>query len=463
LLLEEIMNGYSFEDSILAIATSLTPQALSILRGSGRDCINILAKVFSHPDVLLNSKGNETHVGWIVDEKTKFDQVVVSVYKAPKSFTGEDSVEITCHGSPYVTISIYNLLIKSGFRQAEKGEFSFRSFFNGKINLTQAEAIKQLTSSKTEHEVRLALSSLSNKLFYRVDEIKNEVLSLFATVDVALEYPEEEIDFDKKTFFEKLDKIIESISTLLEKWKIDKLFIEGAKVVIAGRANAGKSSLFNVLLNEERSIVSDIEGTTRDYIDSDLSFKGVPITLYDTAGIRHTKDVIEKVGLERSFKIIEEATLVLYLIYGLLTPEDVSFLSTLKKPCIVLLTKIDIASPLSEVYKALKELNIKNIISISSKTHVGIEELIETAYKQLCQKNESVEDEQSAIISSRQKDLLTKTIECLNNIRDNENFSYLDIIMQELQEALNALGEITGEVRSDDILDSIFSQFCVGK
>ena len=182
-----------------------------------------------------------------------------------------------------------------------------------------------------------------------------------------------------------------------------------------------------------------------------------------TQQVLDTKDVIEKVGLERSFKIIEEATLVLYLIYGLLTPEDVSFLSTLKKPCIVLLTKIDIASPLPEVYKALKELNIKNIISISSKTYVGIEELIETAYKQLCQKNESVEDEQSAIISSRQKDLLTKTIECLNDIRDNENFSYLDIIMQELQEALNALGEITGEVRSDDILDSIFSQFCVGK
>ena len=457
------MKDYSFEDSILAIATSLTPQALSILRGSGKDCIKIIAKVFSLPDVLLNSEGNKIHVGWIIDGKIKLDQVVVTIYKAPKSFTGEDSVEITCHGSPYITTSIYNLLLRTGFRQAEKGEFSFRSFLNGKINLTQAEAIRLLTSSKTEHEAKLALNNLSNNLFYAINEIKNELLDLIAMIDVALEYPEEEIDFDEKTFFEVLYKIIEKIDALLKKWKVDKLFIEGAKVVIAGRANAGKSSLFNVLLNEERSIVSDIEGTTRDYIDSNLNFKGIPITLYDTAGIRHTKDIIEKIGLERSFKIIEEAALILYLIDGEVKSEDIDFFSSLSKPCIVVLTKIDINISSDKVYKTLKELKINHIIKISSKTHVGIEELIETSYKQLCQKDEDSEDTEESITSSRQKELLTKTMEHLNLIKENRNLNYLDIIMQHLQEALNVLGEITGEVRSDDILDAIFSQFCVGK
>ncbi|MGP1438429.1 MAG: tRNA uridine-5-carboxymethylaminomethyl(34) synthesis GTPase MnmE [Treponema sp.] len=454
------MKKYSFEDSILAIATSLSFQALSIIRGSGKECINIVAKVFSKPNVLLNSKGNKTYMGWIIDGDKKLDQVVVAVYKFPNSFTGEDSIEITCHGSPYVTLSIFNLLLKAGFRQAEKGEFSFRAFLNGKINLTQAEAIKQLTSSKTEHEARLALNSLSNNLFCTIDKIKNNLLSILAMIDVVLEYPEDEVEFDERAFFERLNEIIKQIEDLLGRWNVDKLFIEGAKVVIAGRANAGKSSLFNVLLNEERSIVSDVEGTTRDYIDSNLNFKGIPITLYDTAGIRHTKDTIEKIGMERSFKIIEEAALILYLIEGNIKLEDINFLSSLKKPCIVLLTKVDIVIPSSENYQTLKELKINDVINVSSKTHVGIEELIEKAYNKLCQQDIE-EAESAAITSERQKDLLIETMEHLNFIKKNKN--YLDIIVQHLQEALNALAEITGEVRSDDILDAIFSSFCVGK
>ena len=455
------MKDYSFEDSILAIATSLAPQAISLIRASGKDCIELVAKVFSNPYVLLNSKGNETYVGWIINENKKLDQVVITVYKAPKSFTGEDTVEISCHGGVYITLSIYNLLLRSGFREAERGEFSFRAFLNGKINLTQAEAIKQLTSSKTEHETNLALNSLSNNLFFAINEIKNDVLSLLAFVDVALEYPEDEVEFENIAFLEKLDDVIRRIDDLLQRWNVDKLFIEGAKVVIAGRANAGKSSLFNVLLNEERSIVSDIEGTTRDYIDSNLNFNGVPITLYDTAGIRHTKDTIEKIGLERSFKIIEEAALVLYLIDGKLKDEDISFFSSLKKPCIVVLTKADITIPSKETYETLKSLKITDIVSVSSKTKVGIKELIEKAYHKLTQGDEA--EEKTAIISTRQKDLFSKAFEHLMLIKENKNFSYLDIIMQHLQEALNSLGEITGEVRSDDILASIFSSFCVGK
>ena len=456
------MKEYSFEDSILAITTSLTPQAISLLRASGKDCVNIVAKVFSKPDALRNSKGNETYVGWILDGNKKLDQVLVAVYKAPKSFTGEDIVEISCHGGVYVTLSIYNLFLRSGFRKAERGEFSFRAFINGKINLTQAEAIKQLTESKTEREVNLALNTLSNNLFSEIEKIKNEVLSLLAFVDVALEYPEDEIEFDDVVFLEKLDNAISEIDDLLQRWKVDKLFIEGAKVVIAGRANAGKSSLFNVLLNEERSIVSEIEGTTRDYIDSNLNFNGVPITLYDTAGIRHTKDVVEKIGLTRSFKIIEESSLILYLIDGKLKDEDIDFFSSLTKPCIVVLTKADLISPLQETYETLEKLKITDVVSVSSKTKLGVNELIEKAYNKLVQDDVN-KGENVAIISTRQKDLLSRALEHLMLIKENQHFNYLDIIMQNLQDVLNSLGEITGEVRSDDILKTIFSSFCVGK
>ncbi|MGP1439840.1 MAG: tRNA uridine-5-carboxymethylaminomethyl(34) synthesis GTPase MnmE [Treponema sp.] len=457
------MKDYSFEDSILAIATSLTPQAISLIRASGKDCIKIASKAFSKPQSLISSKGNETHVGWIIDGNKKLDQVVISIYKSPNSFTGEDVVEISCHGGVYVTISVYNLLLRLGFREAERGEFSFRAFLNGKINLTQAEAIRQLTSSKTEQEVQLALSGLSNNLFSVIDEIKNEVLALLAFVDVALEYPEDEIEFENEVFLKKLDDVINKIDELLQRWKVDKLFIEGAKVVIAGRANAGKSSLFNVLLNEERSIVSEIEGTTRDYIDSNLDFNGIPITLYDTAGIRHTKDTIEKIGLMRSFKIMEDASLVLYLIDGKLKDDDVNFFSNLKKPCIVVLTKGDVNPPSKEIYETLKNLKIIDVVNISSKTKMGIAELIEKAYKKLIQVDVVEKTSGAAIISTRQKNLLNRAINELKVVRENRSFNYLDITMQHLQEALSFLGEITGEVRSDDILNTIFSSFCVGK
>ncbi|MGP1415669.1 MAG: tRNA uridine-5-carboxymethylaminomethyl(34) synthesis GTPase MnmE [Treponema sp.] len=457
------MKDYSFEDSILAIATSLTPQAISLIRASGKDCIKIASKAFSKPQSLISSKGNETHVGWIIDGNKKLDQVVISIYKSPNSFTGEDVVEISCHGGVYVTISVYNLLLRLGFREAERGEFSFRAFLNGKINLTQAEAIRQLTSSKTEQEVQLALSGLSNNLFSVIDEIKNEVLALLAFVDVALEYPEDEIEFENEVFLKKLDDVINKIDELLQRWKVDKLFIEGAKVVIAGRANAGKSSLFNVLLNEERSIVSEIEGTTRDYIDSNLDFNGIPITLYDTAGIRHTKDTIEKIGLMRSFKIMEDASLVLYLIDGKLKDDDVNFFSNLKKPCIVVLTKADVNPPSKEIYETLKNLKIIDVVNISSKTKMGIAELIEKAYKKLIQVDVVEKTSGAAIISTRQKNLLSRAINELKVVRENRRFNYLDITMQHLQEALSFLGEITGEVRSDDILNTIFSSFCVGK
>ena len=462
--------NYSFSDSIVAIATSLNFQALSIIRASGKGCLEILASVFSAPERILGAKGSTTHMGYIMRENEKIDQVVVSIYRAPHSFTGEDSIEITSHGSPYITLEIYNLLLKKGLRAAERGEFSFRAFVNGKINLTQAEAVKLLSSAKTEKEAKLAISQLDNALFNKIEKIKQNAINLMAMLDVALEYPEDEVPLDEASFKFALDEILKDINALLKRWKNDALFIEGVKVVIAGRANAGKSSLFNALLNEERSIVSSIAGTTRDYIDGFVKFRDLPIKLYDTAGMRHTKDKIEAEGLNRTQKIIDSSQLVLYLIDdsedGM--NENIAFLKECNAPFIVIFTKKDIKAPYESSYKILNEAGIEGerIINISVKNGDGIDELIDVAYHILV-KDQDIENNDEAIICERQKNLLEKAKEHFQYITKHyicaKNFEYMDLIMQDVQDGLHALGEITGEVRADDILSSIFSSFCVGK
>ena len=399
------MEEYSFDDSILAIATSLTPQALSIIRGSGKGCIKIVASVFSNAKKLLTSSGNRTYVGWILDGKKKIDQVVIAVYKKPNSFTGEDSVEITSHGSPYTTRAIYNLLLSKGFREAKRGEFSFRSFLHGKINLTQSEAINLLTSSKTEKEANLAIDQLENKFFDVIEDIKEKALSIMSFLTVVLEYPEEDVELDEKEFRKNVEHLLGIIQSMLERWKVNKIFIDGLNVVIAGRVNAGKSSLFNELVNEDRSIVSSIEGTTRDYIDATLNFKGLAIKLYDTAGLRSTKDKVEEEGVLRSQKIIKMASLILYLIDGTkeIQDEDLCFIKSLTSPFLIVLTKNDVSYPKKNVYQKLKGFDV---VSISVKKKDGINALIGAIYDKVGGSHTS--DHSAAIITDRQSALLEK-------------------------------------------------------
>ncbi len=495
---------YSLDDPIVAIATSHSNQALSIIRCSGKNSIALVASVFSSSDRLINAKGNTTHVGYIVEENKKIDQVVVCIYREPKSFTGEDSVEIIAHGSSYTTLSIYNLLIKKGFRVAERGEFSFRAFSNGKINLTQAEGIRLLSSAKTQLEAQLAISQVENKLFTLITDIKNRVLHLIAMLDVVLEYPEDEMELDIEAFKLLSCRIMNDFDCLLERWKRVALVVNGANVVIAGRANAGKSSLFNALLNEERSIVSDIAGTTRDYIDSHILLNGLPCRLYDSAGLRGTKDKIEALGVERAKKIIESSHLVLYLIDGSVAiteedmNEDIIALKSCKGKVIVVLTKEDIMKEKEDMSSVQNEENdpddwqkqrlekcefflkkagiqAEKVLSISVKMNEGIEELVDLSYEALVDGEIRNEDD-ACIISEVQKILIEKAKNHLqladayvasaydpDSDMDEKNFVHLDLVMEELQAILSCLGEITGEVRSDDVLSAIFSQFCVGK
>lgn len=454
------MEDYSFDDSILAIATSLTPQALSIIRGSGKDCIKLTATVFSNAKKILASCGNRTYVGWILDGKKKIDQVVVAIYKKPKSFTGEDSVEIISHGSPYTTRAIYNLLLTKGFRAAKRGEFSFRAFLHGKINLTQSEAINLLTTSKTEKEASLAIDQLENKFFNVIENIKERALSIMSSLTVVLEYPEEDMKLDACQLKKDIKHLLDMMQGMLERWKVNKIFIDGLNVVIAGRVNAGKSSLFNELVNEERSIVSSIEGTTRDYIDADISFKGLSIKLYDTAGLRYTKDKVELEGVSRTKKIINKASLILYLIDGTqdIKDEDLFFIKSFVSPFLIVLTKNDISFPKKDLYTRLKEFG--DVISISTKKKDGINALIDAIYNKVG--GDRIYESDIAIISDRQYVLLEKAKDTLLAVKD-QSFNFMDLMMQDMQDVLHILGEITGEIKSDEILDSIFSNFCVGK
>ncbi len=477
-------DSYNLDDPIVAIATALAPAALGIIRASGKDCIELVSKIFWPPDKLKEAKGNTIVYGWIVNPKTdkKIDEVLACVYREPKSFTGEDSIEIICHGGLAIILSIYRLFVENGFRPAEGGEFSFRAFANGKNDLTKSEAIKEIIDSKTDTASELAMGRLSGNLFNEIKRIKELLITTIAAIDVQIEYPEDEETTDGAFSKELILKVIEPLQILRDSWAAEKIFIQGAKVVLAGKTNAGKSSLFNALLKEDRAIVSDIHGTTRDWIEARLNFNGIPVSLYDTAGIRVTTDTIEAIGVERTKQISKDADLVLYLLDSIqilkekkLDIEDLEFIENTKQDIIIIATKkdrltIEEKKTLSSILN--KELS-KEWILISSKSAEGIKELSDYAYTKLT-KNEkdslakktvsSAMSMQSALGSERQRDLCTKAIQALNSAMQNAQEGFpLDMLTEDLEEALSYLGEITGEVNSDDILDKVFSGFCVGK
>ena len=293
---------YVPEEPIAAIATALAPGALGIVRTSGKGCIDLVSKVFSRPKALLEAKGNTLVYGWLIadgNKENRIDEVMLGVYKAPKSFTGEDMVEVYCHGGPSVVTAVLNLLLTNGFRQAERGEYTFRAYINGKTDLTKAEAVKEIIDSKTDASRGRAAGRLAGNLYKEIDSVKQLIIDTLASIEVEIEYPEDEETIADSFDNQKLLEAQERLQSLVNSWKSEKLYQDGARVVLCGKTNAGKSSLFNALLKEERAIVSNIAGTTRDWLESWASFEGVPVRLFDTAGLRETSDVIEKEGVDR--------------------------------------------------------------------------------------------------------------------------------------------------------------------
>ncbi len=487
---------YTPEEPISSIATALAPAALGIVRVSGKGCIELVSKVFSRPKALLEAPGNTLVYGWIQEENKKIDEVMLAVYRAPKSFTGEDMVEIFCHGGPSVVTAIQNLMLRSGFRQADRGEYTFRAYINGKTDLTKAEAIKEIIDSHTDDSRSHAAGRLAGSLFQEIDSIKKLIIDTLAAIEVEIEYPE-----DEETIADTFDRddivlAISRLQSLVDSWKSEKLYQDGARVVLAGRTNAGKSSLFNAILKEERAIVSNIEGTTRDWLESWASINGIPVRLFDTAGLRETDDVIEAQGVQLTKNLAQDADVVLYLIDSTagLSPDDTSFIENCQEPMVIVYTKSDLANSTNLKLQVFEENSVVSdsergeslplapaagassatpsngghprnapVVQISSKNGNGLKNLFDEVTKILTA-GLTTERQQAGLGSARQKDAVAEALECTKHalVSADDNYT-LDAVVQDLEDALDALSEVTGDVTPDDVLGSIFANFCVGK
>ena len=456
---------YAPEEPICAIATALAPSALGIIRCSGKNSISLVSKIFSRPKALLSAAGNTLVYGWILFNNSKIDEVMLSVYRAPKSFTGEEMIEISCHGGVGVVSEIFQVLLKSGFRQAERGEFTFRSFINGKADLTKAEAIREIIESKTQESRSHAAGRLSGNLFQEINSINQLIIDTLAAIEVEIEYPEDEETIADNFNSSKLKEAEIRLSKLNDSWKSEKLYQDGVRLVLCGKTNAGKSSLFNAILKEERAIVSDIEGTTRDWIESFASIEGLPARLFDTAGIRETQDLIEAQGVQLTKNLSEDADLILYTVDSNqgLTNDDETFLKQIEKPFILVWNKSDLNKNIS-LSKEQKDAFpfFKSEVKISAKTQEGFSELYKKIRDSFAQ-NLSTDRNQAGLGSARQKKSVEEALEAIQHAIKTSGDYALDAVVQDLEDSLDALSEITGEICADDILSSIFSNFCVGK
>ncbi len=457
------------EDTITAISTPLGAAGLGIVRMSGPQAIDIGDKIFraKNKKKLQQADNYTVHYGYIVDPDTekKIDEVLVIIMKRPHSFTGEDIVEFDCHGGMVPLKRVLDLLIDNGARMAEPGEFSRRAFLNGKLDLAQAESIIEVINSKTEKGLDIAMNHLTGKLSSKINALKNRVLKLLAHLEAAIDFPEDEIEGFKVSELEKrIQRIRNSIQELLATSREGKIYQEGIKTVIVGKPNVGKSSLLNTLLEEKRAIVTDIPGTTRDVIEEYINLEGIPLKIIDTAGIRETEDMVEKIGVERTRDFLKEADLVLMMLdvsQGI-TKDDLRVYNLIKgKPVIVVVNKTDLPPALSEE-KVKKHFPEHLLLWISIKEEKGLENLKEAIVSEVF--NTGVESEQVLITRSRHEEALKEALKASNRVYNSykQGLPY-DFLTIDLKECFNKLGEITGETVDEDIIDRIFSDFCLGK
>ncbi|HOJ50318.1 MAG TPA: tRNA uridine-5-carboxymethylaminomethyl(34) synthesis GTPase MnmE [Spirochaetota bacterium] len=441
-------------DTIAAISTPIGKGAIAIVRLSGQKAIEIVDSIFKGKESLKNAEPNKIYYGEIVDEnKMPIDQVLVSIFKAPKSFTGEDIVEINCHGGVVIPNAILRLLLKNGARLAYNGEFTKRAFLNGKIDIIQAEAINDIINSTTLLGTSIAIKNLNRSFSEKIEKIRKRLLNLFSKVEVVINYPEEEIEIEKNDK-EVLIEIINDIKNILKKNRLNKKIFEGFRVVIAGRTNVGKSSLLNHLSGEEKAIVSHIHGTTRDIIEVEINIKNIPIVLIDTAGIREEYDnEIEGYGIIKAKENIKKADLVLFVFEADkgITEEDNKILKKINNKNIILVgNKSDIRI----------NNKVENAIYISAKNGSNIETLIEKIKEELSIRNI---EETDFYINSRHKDLLEKALNKLETAKEHMINEDIDLLSIELQDSINLIDNITGKNLQEDLFDNIFSKFCVGK
>lgn len=450
--------------TIAAISTAPGIGGIGIIRMSGKESFDILKKIFV-PVSNTPEKGYSIKYGKIYDGDEIVDEVLVSYFISPKSYTTENMCEINSHGGMVVMKRILDLCLKNGADLAEPGEFTKRAFLNGRIDLTQAEAVIDVINSKTEKEAKSSMNQLEGNLSKRIKEIRDDLISGMADIDVSIDYPE--YDIEEVTNLNISDILVRNRKRLEElenSFSNGKILREGIKTAIIGRPNAGKSSLLNLLLNEERAIVTEIEGTTRDTIEEFISLGGVPFKIIDTAGIRETEDTVEKIGVQKAIDIAKDSDLIIAIfdITKKLTEEDKKILEILKdKKSIIILNKIDLNQ--IGVDKKIFEKYSNNIVTISTKTQEGVPELLDMMQK-LVVTEEIKNDGELLVINSRHKALVHKAIMSLEKAEETLTMGMpVDVVAIYIKEILEELGKITGETVTDDIISEIFSKFCLGK
>ncbi|PAW94634.1 tRNA uridine-5-carboxymethylaminomethyl(34) synthesis GTPase MnmE [Mucilaginibacter sp. MD40] len=450
------------EDTIVALATPSGAGAIGVIRLSGPDAIHIANSVFKGKD-LTKQATHTLHYGAITDGELILDEVVVALFVGPKSYTRENVVEISCHGSNYIIESIIKLLIKKGARAAKAGEFTLRAFLNGQLDLSQAEAVADLIASNSKASQQVALQQLRGGFSNQLAQLREQLVQFASLIELELDFAEEDVEFANRDQLKQLiHTIIRIISSLIQSFELGNAIKNGVNTVIAGRPNAGKSTLLNALLNEERAIVSHIAGTTRDTIEEVLNIQGINFRLIDTAGIREATDTIEQIGVQRTMEKIRQSALLLYVFDAVqITIEELNNdLESLQHPGVTMLVIANKADLLNqEQLLSLPHTDKAIIISAKEKQH--IDELKASIYSAAIK--DQLSGNETLVTNIRHLEALQKTEEALTRVLNGINDVTSDFLAMDIKQALHYLGEITGAVTTDDLLENIFSKFCIGK
>ncbi len=463
------------QETIVALASPSGAGAIAVIRLSGVNALPIAAGVFQSVSgkAIEKQKTHTIHLGHIVDGDKVYDQVLLSIFKNPHSYTGEDVIEISCHGSTYIQQQIIQLLLRKGCRMAQAGEFTLRAFLNGKLDLSQAEAVADLISSDNEASHQIAMQQMRGGFSNEIAKLREELLNFASLIELELDFAEEDVEFaDRTQFKELLNRIEFVLKRLIDSFAVGNVIKNGIPVAIVGEPNVGKSTLLNALLNEERAIVSEIAGTTRDTIEDELVINGIGFRFIDTAGIRETEDVVESIGIKKTFEKIEQAQVVLYLFEG--TQFQISGLSYITeiekvknkyplKPLLVVINKIDLLTEveIASIRAQLAPLNV-TLETISAKANRGIDSLKNQLLSFV--NTGALRNNETIVTNTRHYDSLLKALEEIQKVRFgmDSNLSS-DLMAIDIKQALYYFGEITGEVTNDELLGNIFANFCIGK
>ncbi|MBE6146750.1 MAG: tRNA uridine-5-carboxymethylaminomethyl(34) synthesis GTPase MnmE [Firmicutes bacterium] len=449
-------------DTIAAISTTLGVGAISIIRISGKDSIHIANQIFKGKD-LEKVSSHTIHYGHIIDKDETIDEVLISIMKSPKTFTMEDIVEINCHGGIATTNKVLELVLNKGARLAEPGEFTKRAFLNGRIDLVEAESVMDLINSKNESKRKVAIQGVEGYVSKIIRNLRQEILELLASIEVNIDYPEYEdaIVMTNDLVKPKIEEIREKLNKIIKESENGKILTNGIKTVIIGRPNVGKSSILNRLLDEERAIVTEIEGTTRDTVEGSITIGGVALNIIDTAGIRETEDIVEKIGVEKSLSLINQADLIIFVLNNneSLTEDDEKILEACKNSkTIIVVNKNDLERKLE-----IEKLPSSNIVYTNTLELDGIDSLKEKIIE-LFNLNELEQKDYNCLNNVRQISLAKEALEILNEVDFGINQEVpVDMIEIDIKRAWEKLGEIIGETYTEELIDQLFSQFCLGK